>query len=242
MQLEAFIEQTNKAGTPEEVFSLFVQAIRDLGFDQCLFSLLTHHHSIGQEAQHGIAYNYPTDWVSYYLQKGYQRIDPVCQQINYIPRAFVWSRLQGLNATEQRVMDEAQEAGLVDGVGIPIHSINNEVAGFGVASSGGKIEASKNLLSTLELLARQFYIAYIPMLRPDPHAERIILSPREREILLRFSQGHSISTVADMLHMTIEELRQHNQAIYQKLGVTQRSPAILKAIRYGLIHPYGIEA
>ena len=63
MSFEEFITQTNHASSQEEVFALFQEKLRNLGYDSVVYSLLTDHPSIGRKAGHGVMGNYPTDWM-----------------------------------------------------------------------------------------------------------------------------------------------------------------------------------
>lgn len=53
MLLEEFITRSNGASSQEEVFALFQAALKDMGYDSVVYSLLTDHPSIGRKAGHG---------------------------------------------------------------------------------------------------------------------------------------------------------------------------------------------
>ena len=67
--------------------------------------------------------------------------------------------------------------------------------------------------------------------RPEVDA----LSEREREVLQLICQGFSNQAIAKKLFVTLNTVKKHNYSIFQKLGVTNRSQAILAAQEQGLV-------
>jgi DNA-binding NarL/FixJ family response regulator len=61
------------------------------------------------------------------------------------------------------------------------------------------------------------------------------LTSREMEILTGLSDGHSYTSVADELFISVDTVRYHIRNIYKKLQVHSQSAAVSKAIRKGLI-------
>ncbi len=61
------------------------------------------------------------------------------------------------------------------------------------------------------------------------------LTPREKDVLSRLVDGHSIKAIADSLNISIETVRFHFRNIYKKLHVHSQSEAVVKAIREGLV-------
>lgn len=240
-QFEQFIQDSNNAASAQELEQLFSKKMQEFGFDQFVYSFLTPHYSLGIAAEHGIVHNYPGDWLAYYQKKQYQFIDPVPKEAFKTGQAFAWDSLMGLNANEQRVMDEAREAKLLNGVGIPLYRPNGEIAGFGLASSDGKIDVTNNMLSLLNLYAHQFHNVYINFIRQPGQIPAIELSDTEREILHWFAEGKSLSEIGDIIDMSRAGVQYYRDRIFVKLGTNHRTSAIIKAIHYGLINPYRIK-
>ncbi len=61
------------------------------------------------------------------------------------------------------------------------------------------------------------------------------LTPREKEVLSKLVDGHSIKAIADSLSISIETVRFHFRNIYKKLHVHSQSEAVVKAIKEGLV-------
>src|SRR5690606_34599874 len=124
---ESFIEKTNTAASAEEVFGYFQHALHEAGFDRVIYSLITDHPSLNRQAGHGVQLNYPEDWMKHYMETGYENKDPVPKHAFISGKPFTWDWLVGsreLSDDEKLVMDEAHEAKLLDGVGIPIYGPN----------------------------------------------------------------------------------------------------------------------
>ena len=61
------------------------------------------------------------------------------------------------------------------------------------------------------------------------------LTPREKEILLSFSQGNSYKMISVELEVSIDTVRTHIKRIYEKLHVHSQTEAVSKAINEGLV-------
>lgn len=65
----------------------------------------------------------------------------------------------------------------------------------------------------------------------------IHLTDREREVLNWLVQGASNEQIAKHLYITVATVKAHLTAIFEKLGVTSRTQAIVKALKLGLVFP-----
>ena len=67
----------------------------------------------------------------------------------------------------------------------------------------------------------------------NPHA---VLSDRERQVLQLIAQGSSNKTIASLLGITEGTVKCHVGVILEQLNVTDRTQAVLAALRRGLVH------
>lgn len=246
MTLEEFITLSNGASSQEEVFALFQKALRRLGYDSVVYSLLTDHPSIGRKAGHGVMGNYPKDWMDYYMAKGYFAKDPIPKHAFTTAAAYTWEHVVetgSIGSRQKRLMHEAQEAKLLSGAAVAIYGPNFEVAGVGLASSAGGVKPSPDILSVIRALSHQFHFAYsqfdLPRALP---AGQIYLTPREREVLSFSAEGKSIPAIATILSISGNTVNFHLKNVYAKLDVSTRQTAVVKAIRLGLITPNFVKA
>lgn len=62
------------------------------------------------------------------------------------------------------------------------------------------------------------------------------LTPRELEVLCLLAQGLDNETIAQRLVLTKRTVQNHISIIYEKLGVTSRTEALLYAVQHGWAH------
>jgi len=62
-----------------------------------------------------------------------------------------------------------------------------------------------------------------------------VLTPREREVLLSMAQGHSNQEIGNSLFISEGTVKAHANSIYSKLSVSDRTQAVVVAIRRGLV-------
>jgi two-component system, NarL family, nitrate/nitrite response regulator NarL len=65
--------------------------------------------------------------------------------------------------------------------------------------------------------------------------DRPALSQREREVLEHIAAGRSAPEIAKLLYLSPATVKSHLQALYEKLGVSERAAAVAEAMRRGLI-------
>lgn len=65
--------------------------------------------------------------------------------------------------------------------------------------------------------------------------EQPLLTARELEILRLSAEGLSVREVGETMHLAIATVKTHLQHAYQKLGVNDRTAAVAKAMRRGLL-------
>jgi DNA-binding NarL/FixJ family response regulator len=63
------------------------------------------------------------------------------------------------------------------------------------------------------------------------------LTRRESEVLEWVSHGETTKSIAERLFVGEETIRSHLKSLYQKLGVSDRSAAVAKAFRGGILSP-----
>lgn len=232
-----FIEKTNIAKSVDELFVLLEEALAQFGYDRFVYSLLTDHPSIDKQAGHGELRNYPDDWFQYYMEKGYL-LDPVVRYVGQYSGPVPWKdldQIHRLTGAEKKVLNEGQEAGLMDGIGIPIHGLQGELAGFGLASSSGGVEADRNHLSMLTAIAQQFHLAYFELHKNNDQYRAPSLTKREREVLKWCAAGKRNWDIAKILSISEHGVEFHFRNIFKKLGVNSRITAVVKALRFRLI-------
>ena len=88
-------------------------------------------------------------------------------------------------------------------------------------------------------ITRRLVEAYVR--RPPPGArsspELASLTNRELEVLRHIAQGRSNAEIASLLYVTDETVKTHASRIFMKLGVRDRTQAVILAYEHGIVEP-----
>jgi len=66
------------------------------------------------------------------------------------------------------------------------------------------------------------------------------LSAREVQVLRFIMEGHSNKEIASMLFVSPDTVKAHLKRVFTKLGVKDRTTAVIQALRFGILHLEGI--
>src|SRR5688572_14914939 len=238
--LEEYITQINSSSEPEEAFRTFSKIIQDFGYDKLVYTLATNHPSIGLNSHHGLVVSYPEDWMKHYQNNSYLEMDPVHLQVLESPVPFFWQDLHNKKSVSKKskiLMHEADDAGLKDGVGIPLYGRYSEIAALGIARSQNENENSYENLAALQLLGTYFHETYKGLIKSVESPE---LTKKEQELLIWAAEGKSDQDIADILLISLPTVRYRWNRIFEKLNAYGRVYAITKAIRLQLIQPSAV--
>lgn len=133
------------------------------------------------------------------------------------------------------MLDGAREAGLLDGIGIPLHSYSQAIAGIGAASSIGGIKLNQYALSLASVTPYQLYNCYVALAAKNRTISRAQFSNREIEILKCLSTSDTKIQIADKLRLTKHTVDYHIRNILIKINTPNTTAAVCKAIRYGYL-------
>lgn len=240
MELLDFVECSNRTQSLSELFKLLVAAADREGFGQVAYGALNYHEPLHLPDLHApaVAINFPDYWRDYYFERKYHQIDPVVTLTPCIQRPFLWGWLRqqpGLRYDQRVIFDEAQAAGLNNGISVPLHGAWGRV---GVLSFASRTTESKPeaTVGRLTVLASQFHIAFSEISQrarlPSTPAQ---LSRREKDCLLWTARGKSSWDIGMILSISENTVNYHLKNAMRKLGTGNRTFAVVKAIRLNLI-------
>ena len=238
-----FVEASNAARTTAEIFTLLADIGAEQGYDRVAYGALTGHDLYNPTGlpSPAIALNYPDDWVAHYFAHGYQRLDPVVVHTPSLWRPFQWTNLPSLvNLTpeQDRLMQECREAGLNNGLSIPLHGPFGAVSVVCFASSTASSDRTNVDSAAFNLIATLFSFIYSELAGgARAPAARVTLSPREQDCLAWSARGKSSWDIGAILDISENTVNFHIKSAMAKLGSHNRTVAIVKAIRLGLIVP-----
>jgi LuxR family transcriptional regulator, quorum-sensing system regulator BjaR1 len=174
------------------------------------------------------------EWYNRYAQLGYHEFDPVAQHCFSTSDPFDWHSAPYDNGdlAARRVMFEAGEFGLKDGLCVPIHT---EDGMQGCVSLGGTyVDLDPDGRVMLHMLAIYAH-ARLRYLRSVDLEKRYRLTDREREVLRWAAVGNSNQDIADILGITHRTVVAHISNASDKLGTLNRVHTVVEAYRQRLI-------
>lgn len=240
MRISEFVEGTNRADSPQEIFHLFVQAIKDLGYDRAIYAVVSGTPGHDLRRTPGFMLSYPEDWASYYFEHELDKIDPVTLYSFYAPGPFVWSdlpKVMRLSKAQEACLNMGAEAGLKNGICVPLRGPLGEHTDVAIASDDPMVDPKENL-DVLTLLATQFKNSYSRFVdAADPAGSAYHLTRREKEVLTWCYAGKSSWDIGELLGVSESVVNFHIKNAKNKLDCSTRIACVLKATRLGLIFP-----
>jgi two-component system nitrate/nitrite response regulator NarL len=97
------------------------------------------------------------------------------------------------------------------------------------------VEAIVAVAGGRTVLAPELQTSLATQIRRRARGERLVLSPREQEILSCMAQGISGPQIARRLFVSPSTVKSHTEKLYEKLGVADRGAAVARGMREGLI-------
>lgn len=240
MDLFGFIECVSQTRSLAALFELLVDCATAEGFDKVAYAALTYPETLRLPAHSApaVATNFPQEWCDRYYERKYHRTDPVVRRTASFSRPFVWDRLADqcrLQPGERVVLAEAREAGLRQGISVPLFGPMGRVSVVSFASRSDDVDPLSRM-SRLNALAWQFHIAFAEIAPPSDHIGTTIeLSKREQECLRWTAEGKSSWDIGMILNISDNTVNFHIKNAMRKLGTTNRTVAVVKAIRYNII-------
>ncbi|MGA2286889.1 autoinducer binding domain-containing protein [Bradyrhizobium sp.] len=240
MEIFRFIELSNQTKSPELIFELLVEATSSEGFDRVAYGSVNYRESLrlADYNPQAIMLNYPIEWQKSYFERKDHEIDPILLFSPQMARSFRWNGFaeRGLiNKRQRAFFGMAEDAGLRNGVSVPIHGAGGKISVLSFASSAaGTDESAKQ--RHLEVLASQFHIAFLDLSNDDPMDDDVVLmSDRERDCLSWTAQGKSSWDIGAILNISENTVNFHIKNAMRKLDTSSRTVAVIKAIRQGII-------
>jgi DNA-binding CsgD family transcriptional regulator len=92
-------------------------------------------------------------------------------------------------------------------------------------------EPARNLLSAIS----RFWHSLVEYEQVSEQADQVRLTPRETSVLQWMKEGKSYGDIATITGLTPRAIEFHSRGILLKLDAADKTTAVLKAVRYGLI-------
>lgn len=238
--IDSIIEELSGASTLEDIYDVLNRRLAQLGFERFAYHVLMSPEGPRQPMYLG---TYPEAWAHHYIANDYVNLDPVMPQATKGILPFSWADLYkalSQKSGQRKVIDEAGDFGLPNGITVPVHGPAKGVATLNVASNIPKPafrELWERHRHDLHLVAMYSHEAIIRNSQNSTGESQPHLAPRERECLLWTGRGKTAWEVAAILNISQETVVHYLKSACSKLGVHNKTHAVVKAILLGLIVP-----
>jgi DNA-binding CsgD family transcriptional regulator len=236
-QLEALLGRLQSTTSIDELHPI-AHELRDLlGVTHVVY------HTVTLKGVQVGAFTYSLQWVRHYIERSYDRVDPVVLGAQRKSHPMDWKSLDWSHPVARQMYRESIDAGLGNqGWTVPIWGPQGESAFFAVNHSCSDEEwAAYTRLRAKDILliSHLFHQQAMRIVTGEAELPNSELSPREREALLLLSTGKSRAAVADILHISENTLRAYIDSARHKLGAMNVTHAVALALAKGIIAPVG---
>ncbi len=226
-------EALSHATTLEELQG-FVEGLRDVYDIENLV-----YHSVNASGGQYAALTYSPNWVDRYIERGYERVDPVVQGCYKRFTPIDWKALDWSGKPARDFMGEAVDAGLGNqGFSIPIRGPSGQFALFSANQKDKDDSWAKytdERVGDLILIAHYMNEKALEIEGGPAHGPVRALSPREKDTLTLLALGHNRAGVAEALNISENTLRVYIESARFKLGASNTVHAVAMAVTHGLI-------
>ncbi len=180
-----------------------------------------------------------SEWFDHYMENDFVQEDPVIQKIRATPQPFVWSSVfenpKQLSPKARKVMLDAAEFRMNDGLCVPIFSVNGFQAGM--SFGGERDDLTDSEKGALQLLSIGAYnrirdlVGSVGQMMSVPK-----LTAREKECLKWTSAGKTSWEISQILSISQHTVDWYLTSAAKKLGASNRTHAVAESFRKGLLH------
>lgn len=193
---------------------------------------------------------YSDKWLQKYHDYGYVNQDPVVDRIMVQKEAFRWSdtfKDTELDKRQTEILAHVRNAGIFDGVTVPLKSRYGEEAAFTfIAEKGANSQTDRPIGIEccplgMECLLAEFLHGHILQFilcdeyQLNARRKKSILSPRETQVLFWASRGKSSWEISQILGIAEKSAEFYIDSAKRKLIASNRTHAVVKAMQLGLI-------
>ena len=230
------VQKVGGLQTYEEICSAVTDELAWFGFS-CVTSFMMP--GPGEPFKKGVHLNTrPQDYLDRYEEKNYVVRDPVVTELRHSVRPFSWSdvmKRRNLTRADRRIIEEAREFDVNDGLIIPIVTLSGGMSVF--SPCGRNPDLSPDARRAVELISLYSHEALKrKLLEQSRYKEaHTPLTPREREVMRWVAAGKSDIEIAEILSIAPATVTLHVERAKRKLDAFRRTFAVVKALRCGEI-------
>lgn len=225
------------ARSSDELLREIRKFARQMGFDQCAYALTISAPSF--KPQQYFLDGFPPGWSERYVSQDYFKIDPLVLHSQRSAMPAVWDDEMFHPGKANEFWEEAQAYGLRSGLSFSVHDQPGVSGVFSLARDRAidlKDDDLAALIGRAQLFASLLHQAVcridLPKLLPQSSAA---LTDRERECLKWAAEGKTAWEIGTILGIAERTAVFHLNNVVQKLGATNKSQAIVRAVALKLV-------
>lgn len=183
------------------------------------------------------AFGFPPRWVETYRTQGFLQIDPLPRVAAQRTVPFWWSQIEELtrlDAAERGYMRQARQAGLGDGLAIPVFGPNGRNGYYAAGFDKDAPRPDESIVSELHAACQFAHLRFCDLILQSL-PESVTLSQRERQILGYVVRGQSNQMIAAKLKLSTNTVDTYVRRCFDKLDVHDRVTAGLRGLALGLV-------
>jgi DNA-binding CsgD family transcriptional regulator len=230
-------EALQSAKTCEELRVQMGRFARQAGFDQFVYALTVKSPLL--KDQHYILGGFPEKWLERYVREGYFKVDPIVRYAQSTSLPAIWSDEIFHDSKSAQFWEEAKSFGLSQGLSFAVHEQPGATGIFSLARDKPldlPEQEMAALIGRAQLFAGMLHHAVsrlnLPKLLPS---KDVSLTPRERECLIWSADGKTAWEIGRILSIAERTVVFHVNNAIQKLGATNKTQAIVRAVALNLL-------
>lgn len=210
---------------------------RAMGFDTFTYVLNLSIPSL--KAQRFVLNAFPDAWLNRYVSAEYFKIDPLFKHAQTTSLPAIWNDQMFHQGRSAEFWEEARAFGLGDGVSFSIHDQPGVKGLFSIARDQAMDLNDAGLAELIgrgQLFAGLVHHAVVRLELPNMLPEQqTTLTTREQECLMWAAEGKTAWEIGQILGITERTAVFHINNVVQKLGASNKTQAIVRAVALRLV-------
>ena len=180
--------------------------------------------------------HYPDPWVRHYQKNSYGLIDPVHRTAFTQTAPYRWGDIPDLSQLEHRVLNEALDAGLANGISVPIHEPMGRILLVNLSGRASALSGEHGRRLAYQI-GTQFHFELERLAKQPSPLSAHRLTARQCECLTWVARGKSSWETGKVLGISPYTVDYHVDTAMKILNVNSRTSAAVRAMALGLINP-----
>jgi len=228
------LSEMKSAATLGELDHVAQRMFAALGYSS--FSLARFYAPDRSAATKVVAGRFEPSWSQRYIDKNYAGASIIARRMLQNDSPYTWTEALSANgdhAVQSRIIGEASEHGLREGLFAPIRLVDRSFAAVVVA--GWDVPKNDALHRMMTEVLAAHYDHEVKRLFASDVQSKSVLTPRQRDCLSWVRHGKSSTDIGDLLCISPQTVEEHISAACRRLGVRTRLQAAVEASLQGLL-------